>query len=183
MSRIGRKPIKILSQVKWSVDGKRLTITGPKGTLELDLPGKIKLNRQNDEILVESGDKSRLGRSLYGLTRALVANMVKGVSYGFRKELELSGVGYRARVEDGSLSLTIGFSHPVQFKAPPGINLAVSENKIIIEGADRQLVGEIASKIRSFRPPEPYKGKGIKYVGEKIRRKTGKAAKVVGGTK
>jgi len=129
---------------------------------------------------LENQDNSRRGRSLYGLSRALLANAVRGVTEGFKKELELSGVGYRAQVEGENLSLTIGFSHPVKFKAPSGIKFSVLENKIVVEGIDRQLVGEVTSQIRRLKPPEPYKGKGIRYVGEKIRRKVGKAGRAVG---
>ena len=183
MSRIGKTPIKIPEQVNLTLSGEKVKILGAKGSLELVLPKDIKLVKKEKEILLECQNNSHYGRSIYGLTRALLANMVKGVSEGFRKELELSGVGYRAQVEGSDLNLAIGFSHPVKFKPPQGITLAVKENKIIIEGADKQLVGEVASKIRNLRPPEPYKGKGIKYLGEKIRRKAGKAAKGIGGVK
>lgn len=183
MSRIGKKLIKLPEQVGVNLAGQRLTISGLKGTLEFTLPKNMKLIKKEEDLTVESLNKSRQGKALHGLTRAVVANMVKGVSEGFRKELELSGVGYRAQVEGDILNLNIGFSHPVRFKAPSGISLTVRENRIIIEGADKQLVGDVTSKIRRLRPPEPYKGKGIKYLGEKIRRKAGKAAKTVGGVK
>ena len=183
MSRIGKMPIKIPPQVDFTVDGSKLTISGPKGMLELCLPAKIKLIRKEEELVVESEDDSPEAGALHGLARALVANMFKGVSEGFGKTLELSGVGYRAQIADGDLNLTLGFSHPIKFKAPPGINLTIKENKIIIEGIDKQLVGEVASQIRRLRPPEPYKGKGIRYVDEKIRRKPGKVAKTIGGGK
>lgn len=183
MSRIGKAAIKLPPEVKVKIEEGKVLVSGPKGNLELFLAPKMRVKQSDEELLVECGDKSQKGRSLHGATRALVANMVKGVSEGFRKELELSGVGYRAQLEAGDLNLAIGFSHPVKFKPPEGITMAVKENKIIIEGADKQLVGEVASKIRILRPPEPYKGKGIRYVGEKIRRKAGKVAKTVGGVK
>ncbi|MDP3998804.1 MAG: 50S ribosomal protein L6 [bacterium] len=183
MSRIGKMPIKIPNQVDFSVEGRRAIVSGPKGTLEFSLSEKIEATCQDNEVLLISKDDSRRGKAIYGLSRALVANMVRGVTDGFRKELELAGVGYRAQVEEGNLKLALGFSHPVKFQAPPGISFTVAENKIIIEGADKQLVGEVASRIRRLKPPEPYKGKGIKYAGEKIRRKAGKAAKVIGGGK
>lgn len=183
MSRIGKTPIKIPSQVKIDLAETKLSVTGPKGALEFSLPQPIRVRQQNEELMVESQGNLRSDRALYGLVRATVANMIKGVDEGFKKELELFGVGYRVQVEGDTLNLMIGFSHPVKFKAPAGIKFAVSENRIIIEGADKQLVGEMASQIRRLKPPEPYKGKGIKYVGEKIRRKAGKAAKTVGGSK
>lgn len=183
MSRIGKTPIKIPSQVVINLTDTKLSVTGPKGTLEFSLPKEIRITQQNEELVAESQNNSRSDKALHGLVRAMAANMIKGVNEGFKKELELSGVGYRVQVEGDTLNLMIGFSHPVKFKAPPGIKFAVSENRIIIEGADKQLVGEMASQIRRLKPPEPYKGKGIKYVGEKIRRKAGKAAKTVGGSK
>lgn len=181
MSRIGKLPIKILPQVKVNLEGEKIIVSGVKGRLECSLPAQIKVVKRDEELVVERKDNSRQSRALHGLIRALLANMVKGVNGGFRKELELSGVGYRAALDEKGLNLTIGFSHPVKFPAPPGITFTVSENKIIVEGADKQLVGEVASQIRSSKPPEPYKGKGIKYVGERIRRKVGKAVKTVGG--
>lgn len=183
MSRIGKMTIKIPPDVKVGIEGGNVVVSGPKGNLELLLTPKIKVKQKGEELLVEREDNSKKSRSLHGTTRALLANMAKGVSEGFRKELELSGVGYRAQIQENSLNLTIGFSHLIKFDIPVGVTLTVKENRIIIEGADKRLVGETASQIRRLRPPEPYKGKGIKYVGEKIRRKAGKAAKTVGGAK
>lgn len=183
MSRIGKMTIKIPPDVKVGIEGDKVVVSGPKGNLELFLTPKIKVKQKGEELLVEREDNSKKSGSLHGTTRALLANMAKGVSEGFRKELELSGVGYRAQIQENSLNLTIGFSHLIKFDIPDGVTLTVKENRIIIEGADKRLVGETASQIRRLRPPEPYKGKGIKYVGEKIRRKAGKAAKTVGGAK
>lgn len=180
MSRVGKMPIKIPPRVELNIGGDKVTVNGPKGQLDFSLPNGIFLTRKDDKLLVERKDDPQIKSSLYGLTRALLANVVKGVSEGFKKEIELEGVGYRAQVEGDSLNLTLGFSHPIKFKAPAGISFSISENKITVLGVDKQLVGEVASQIRSLKPPEPYKGKGIRYVGERIRRKAGKAAKTIG---
>lgn len=183
MSRIGKLPIKIPENVNFSLDGEKVIISGQKGKMEFTLHKDIRVVKNEESLTVECLKETREGKALHGLSRALIANMVKGVNEGFRKELELSGVGYRAQAEGSGLTLSIGFSHSVKFQAPSGISLSTKDNKIMIEGIDKQLVGEVASKIRNLRPPEPYKGKGIKYVGEKIRRKAGKTAKTVGGAK
>lgn len=180
MSRVGKMPIKIPSNVEVNIGREKVTVNGPKGKLDFSLPNGIFLTRKDDELLVKCKDDAQIKSSLYGLIRALLANVVKGVTEGFKKEIELEGVGYRAQVEGDNLNLTLGFSHPVKVKAPAGISFSLSENKIAVLGIDKQLVGKVASQIRSLKPPEPYKGKGIRYVGERIRRKAGKAAKTIG---
>lgn len=180
MSRIGKKPIKIPEGVKVNLEEGKITVVGSKGSLTFSLRQEIKVKREADKLLIVTQDNTRLNKSLAGLTRTLIANMIQGVTVGFQKKLELSGVGYRATLVGDELSLSLGFSHPVKFKAPPGITFGVSENQIIVSGIDRQLIGEVAARIRKLKPPEPYKGKGIKYLGEKIRRKAGKAQKAAG---
>ncbi len=176
MSKIGKTPIDIADGVTVSQEGQKIVITGPKGNLSCPLPGEIKVKIENQKILIERKSDDRFVRALHGTIRALLANMVKGVTEGFEKVLVLQGVGYRAKVEGDSLILSVGFSHPVLFKAPAGINFLVIEDKITISGIDKQMVGEVADKIRKIKPPEPYKGKGIKYIDEIIRRKAGKKA-------
>ncbi len=176
MSRVGKLPINIPEGVQVSLEDGKIKITGPKGDLFLVLPPQIEVKVMEGEILC-SGEKNK---NLWGLTRSLIANAVSGVTNGWTKTLELAGVGFRAEVQGEELILTVGFSHPVRIKAPLGITFSVSENKIQITGVDKQLVGEMAARLRRIRPPEPYKGKGIKYLGEKIRRKMGKAAKTIG---
>ncbi|MBI4100537.1 50S ribosomal protein L6 [Candidatus Microgenomates bacterium] len=183
MSRIGKLPIKITEGVEATLKEHQILVSGPKGSLSFNIPSEIKIKKEDDVLTVERRNDSKNAKSLHGLTRSLVANMVKGVKEGFKKELEIKGVGYRAQVAEGVLTMTLGFAHPVKFAPPEGIACRVLENKIIIEGSDKQLVGETAAKIRRLKPPEPYKGKGIKYVGEKIRQKAGKTAKAVGGGK
>lgn len=180
MSNIGKKLIKITEGVKIDVQVEKIVVAGPKGTLETKIPHGISVNIEGENIKVAQVNQARDFAKFYGLTRALVANMVEGVTTGFEKKLELSGVGYRARMEGQDLVLNLGFANPVQFKAPLGITLKVEDSLISVSGIDKGLVGDVASKIRAFRVPDPYKAKGIKYVGEKIRRKVGKAAKAVG---
>ncbi len=180
MSKIGRKPITIKTGVSVTVDGQKVTVQGQKGTYLYMVPSGIAVVVEDGKVQVLQKEDVEGGRALFGLTRATIANMIKGVSEGFERKLELSGVGYRAQVVGKDLSLSVGFSHPVIVKAPEGITFAVGENIITVTGSDNVLVGDVASKIRAIRPPEPYKGKGIKYVGERIRRKAGKAAKAVG---
>ncbi|KKQ96017.1 MAG: 50S ribosomal protein L6 [Candidatus Levybacteria bacterium RIFCSPHIGHO2_02_FULL_39_36] len=179
MSNISKKPIIIKEGISVNILDGKVIVSGPKGTLTAMIP-------ENVEISIENGEM-RIGKVLSadfekfaGLARALLANMVEGVSRGFQKQLELSGVGYRARVEGGELVLNVGFSTPVRIKSIEGVNISVNENIITVSGIDKQLVGDMASDIRKVRPPDPYKGKGIKYLGEKLRRKVGKAAKAVG---
>ncbi len=178
MSRIGKLPITLPAGVTVSVDGAKVTTVGPKGTLELVMPAGVTVTMADNQILVSS-DQS----NLHGLVRSLLANNVHGVSEGWSKSLELSGTGYRAATTGKELNLALGFSHPVILPAPAGITFQVVENKITVSGPDKTLVGEIAAKIRSKRPADPYKAKGLKYEGEVIRRKAGKAAKAGGAAK
>ena len=179
MSRIGKEPIPIPSGVQISINDRNIEVTGPKGSLDMKIPGEISVRKEEEMILVERPDEDRRNRALHGLTRSLVNNMVLGVSEGFKKELEIVGVGYRAAEKgNNALELQLGFSHPVNVKAPEGITFEVPEpTKIIISGIDKQTVGQVAADIRSYRKPEPYKGKGIRYTGEHVARKAGKAAK------
>ena len=179
MSRIGKEPISVPSDVQVSIEGRNVGVSGPKGSLDLDVPGEIEVRQEDDMILVERPNDDRKNKALHGLTRSLVNNMVIGVSEGFKKELEIVGVGYRA-AEKGSngLELKLGFSHPVEVKAPEGITFEVPEpTRIIVSGINKEVVGQVAADIRSYRKPEPYKGKGIRYAGEHVARKAGKAAK------
>ena len=178
MSRIGKQPIPVPSGVEVSINGSEVTVKGPKGTLTQTFVTDISIELVDGVILVTRPSDERRHRSLHGLTRTLVANMVEGVSEGFQKNLEIVGVGYRAALKDGDLDLSLGFSHPVIVKAEEGITFEVPvPTKISIKGIDKQRVGQIAAEIRKIRPPEPYKGKGVRYAGEHVRRKLGKAAK------
>jgi large subunit ribosomal protein L6 len=176
MSRIGKTPITLPDKVKVTVaDGNQVIVEGPKGKLNWELPKAISLTVEGTKLTVERGSENREVRALHGLSRALVNNMVTGVSAGFRKDLEIQGVGFRAAIKGDKLDLSIGYSHPVLFPIPKEIKVAVTDNtKISIEGIDRQLVGQVAADIRAYYPPEPYKGKGIRYAGEQVRRKEGK---------
>ncbi len=179
MSRIGRNPILIPQGVTVTVDNSVVKVKGPKGELFVDLRPEITAKVEDSTLTVTPKIETKDTSAFWGLTRALIANMVKGVSEGFEKKLELVGVGYRAKASSGGVSLTLGFSHPVEFLAPQGIVFEVPDTQnISIKGADKQLVGQTAAKIRALRKPEPYKGKGIKYFGEKVRRKAGKSGKV-----
>jgi large subunit ribosomal protein L6 len=183
MSKIAKKPITLTEQVTFNLQGARATVTGPKGSLYFDIPQGIKAEVKDKQIIVtQVKENDKITNALFGLTRAYLANLVKGVSDGFERKLELTGVGYRAQAAGNVLTLSLGFSHPVIITANQGIQFKVEENVITISGIDKTIVGDTAAKVRSLRPPEPYKGKGIKYVGERIRRKAGKAAKAVGGT-
>ncbi|OGM19552.1 50S ribosomal protein L6 [Candidatus Woesebacteria bacterium RIFCSPLOWO2_01_FULL_37_19] len=179
MSKIGKLAIKIPEGVSIEIEGKTLKVTGPKGSLTRNIPKEFEVLNQGAEILIVAKGSGEKMNALHGTTRALTANMVKGVSEGWSKKLELVGTGYRAELSGDTLTLAIGFSHPVKFVAPYGIAFKVEKTDITIEGTDKELVGEVAAKIRAVRPPEPYKGKGIKYKDEFIRRKAGKAAKAV----
>lgn len=184
MSKIGKLPVVVKEGVTASIVGATITVTGPKGTLTFTIPEGITVAVADGKIQVGQEEKTReLTKNLFGLTRATIANMVTGVSTGVEKKLELTGVGYRAQASGSELTLSVGFSHPVKIKAPSGITFTVTENVITVSGSDKALVGLIASKVRAVRPPEPYKGKGIKYQGEYIRKKAGKAAKAVAGAK
>ncbi|OAS23240.1 50S ribosomal protein L6 [Paenibacillus oryzisoli] len=178
MSRIGRKPITIPSGVNVTLDNTQITISGPKGSLSRVLHTDMKVNVLENEISVERPSDNKLHRSLHGTTRSVVANMVSGVTEGFTKSLDLVGVGYRANKSGDKLVLNVGYSHPVEINPENGIEFDVPTNtKIIVKGIDKELVGAMAAKVRSVREPEPYKGKGIKYEGERILRKEGKAGK------
>lgn len=182
MSKIGRMPIAMRNGVTVTFFGQMVTVTGPKGTGSYEMPEEITAKVENDKVVVSQkipGEEQT--KALFGLVRATIANLIEGVSDGFEKKLELAGVGFRSQTNGSELTLSIGFSHQVKFPAPAGITFAVNEGIISVKGTDIALVGNTAAKIRAIRPPEPYKGKGIKYVGEKIRRKAGKAAKAVGG--
>lgn len=175
MSRIGRMPVEIPSGVDVKVDGQNVTVKGPKGTLTQTFHSNMKIEKADATLVVTRPNDEKQNRALHGLTRALINNMVTGVTKGFEKNLEIVGVGYRAQKQGKKLVMTLGYSHPVEMEEPQGITIDVpSQDKIIIRGSDKQLVGEIAAKIREMRPPEPYKGKGIKYAGEIIIRKEGK---------
>ena len=179
MSRIGRSPIPVPSGVEVSLAGREVTIKGPQGSLGRSLPGEITVRQEEGSLLVERPDDERQNRALHGLTRSLVANMVTGVTAGFTKELEIIGVGYRAIPKGpNQLELALGFSHPVIVDAPAGITFDVPQpTRIIVKGIDKELVGQVAANIRKIRKPEPYKGKGVRYAGERVIRKAGKAAK------
>ena len=178
MSRIGKKPIAIPAGVEVKIDGNVVTVKGSKATLTQSFRPEMKIEVENGEIIVSRPDDTKEMKSLHGLTRTLVANMVNGVSAGFTKELEINGVGYKAAKEGNKLVMNLGYSHQVIIPEPAGITFEVpGPNKVIVHGADKQKVGQIASEIRGKRPPEPYKGKGIHYAGEYIIRKEGKAGK------
>ncbi|MFH2011798.1 MAG: 50S ribosomal protein L6 [Pseudomonadota bacterium] len=176
MSRIGKLPIPVPKGVEIIFDDSTLRVKGAKGELTQDIDERIDLTFDSERIVVTRKDDDKKTRALHGLTRSLVANMVKGVTEGFTKILNIVGVGYRAELNGDILNLNLGYSHPIEFVLPEGVNAQVDKQvKIIVEGIDKQLVGEVAAKIRSFRKPEPYKGKGIQYSDEKIRRKIGKS--------
>ncbi|MFI5288010.1 MAG: 50S ribosomal protein L6 [Polyangia bacterium] len=174
MSRVGRKPIAIPKGVNITIGKDQVAVKGPKGELKRPVPSGVALKASGTELLVERADDSRDNRSKHGMMRAIVANMVKGVSEGFERRLEINGVGYRAEVAGQKLNMALGFSHPVVFDLPKGVSAKVDKNQVILSGIDREQLGETASKIRDIRPPEPYKGKGIKYLEEVIHRKVGK---------
>jgi large subunit ribosomal protein L6 len=179
MSRIGRKPIPVPNGVEIAIDGQTVTVKGPKGTLSHTISEPITVERGgNGTLAVVRPDDERRSKELHGLSRTLVANMVVGVTEGYRKSLEIAGTGYRVTAKGSDLEFALGFSHPVTVVAPNGISFTVERPTLFhIAGIDKQLVGEVAANIRKIRPPEPYKGKGVKYVGEVIRRKAGKAGK------
>lgn len=175
MSRIGKQPIPIPPKVKVEVKGQKVHVEGPKGKLDWELPAKTAARIDGSNVLVSRQGEDAQARALHGLSRALLNNMVKGVSDGFMKKLEITGVGFKAAVTGKNVSLSLGYSHPIVYDIPEQIKVTVEENtKITIEGPDKQLVGKVAAELRNFYPPEPYKGKGVKYAGEKIQRKEGK---------
>jgi len=175
MSRIGKQPISIPPKVKVEVKGQQVSVEGPKGKLNWQLPRRTSLKVENGKVVVSRQGDDAQAKALHGLSRALVNNMVRGVSEGFVKKLEIQGVGFKAAVQGKSVNLSLGYSHPVVYPIPDQIKVTVEENtKLTIEGPDRQVVGQVASEIRGFYPPEPYKGKGVRYVGEHVVRKEGK---------
>lgn len=177
MSRIGRKPIAIPAGVTVTVDGSTVKVKGPKGELSRTFDATMKIKVENNEVVVERPNDEKRARALHGLTRALLANMVTGVTQGFKKTLEIVGVGYRAEKKGKNLVVNVGYSHPVNYPEPAGITLTTpAPTTIVVEGVDKQQVGQVAAELREFRPPEPYKGKGIRYQGEQVRRKAGKTA-------
>jgi large subunit ribosomal protein L6 len=179
VSRVGSEPIPIPSGVEVTLEGRRVVVKGPNGTLEHTAPPTITITQEGDELVVRRPDDERENRALHGLTRSLVNNMVIGVSQGYTRELEIVGVGYRAQASGPTkLQLQVGFSHPVPFEAPDGVTFEVPQpTRIVVRGADKQLVGQVAADLRKSRPPEPYKGKGIRYADEYVHRKAGKSAK------
>jgi large subunit ribosomal protein L6 len=180
MSKIGKQPIAIPQGVEVSIDGLKVRVKGPKGLLEKEFDRRIEISVKDNILEVVDKKNDDISKALHGTTRAIIANMVKGVSEGWEKKLELVGTGYRAEVSGDSLMLTVGFSHPVKVEPPQDISFKVEKLVITVNGIDKEVVGQTAAKIRSIKPPEPYKGKGIKYVDEVIRRKAGKAAKTAG---
>jgi large subunit ribosomal protein L6 len=176
MSRIGNRPVEIPDKVKVNIDDEgAVSVEGPKGTIEWKLPQGIKASVQDNRVSLMREAETHRVKALHGLSRSLVHNMVQGVSQGFRKQLEVEGVGFRAALQGSTLNLNLGFSHPIPFQIPQGIKITVTDaTKINIEGVDKKLVGQVAADIRGFYPPEPYKGKGVRYAGEQIRRKVGK---------
>lgn len=179
MSRIGKQPVPIPAKVQVMIDGSAVTVTGPKGELSYTFPAAMAIRQEGDQVVVERPSDQRQHRAFHGMTRALINNMVLGVSQGFEKVLTVEGVGYRAEMEGKNLVMYVGYSHPVPIEPPPHVEFAVEDRGrvIRIRGIDKQVVGELAARIRKLRPPEPYKGKGVRYQGELIRRKAGKAGK------
>jgi large subunit ribosomal protein L6 len=180
MSRVGRAPIPVPVGVSIELQEGAIAVSGPKGSLTRTIPADMRIDEQNGELVVQRPSDEAHHRALHGLTRALLANMVTGVTAGYEKTLEIEGTGYRAEDDGGTLVLNVGYSHPVRMRPPAGITFAVEDRgkKVVVRGIDKELVGQVAVNIRQVRPPEPYKGKGIRYAGERIRRKAGKAGKV-----
>jgi len=177
LSRVGKNPIFIPSEVKVKIEQNEVFVSGPKGELKKEIHPSLKMETSEDRIMVFRSSDSKFHKSLHGLARALIANMVEGVIQGYKKALEIQGIGYKAELHGKKLNLSLGFSHPILFSPPEGIKIEVEgPNKIVVSGIDKELVGLVAAKIRSFRPPEPYKGKGIRYEGEFVRKKAGKTA-------
>ena len=176
MSRIGRKPVLVPNGVTVTVNGPAITVKGPKGELSRKLHPDMQVKVENGNVTVDRPSDEDRHRALHGLTRSLIANMVEGVTQGYKKQLEITGVGYKAEVKPFGLQLALGYSHPVEYRAPAGIKLSAPQPiVVVIEGADKEKVGQVAAEIRALRKPEPYKGKGVRYQGEQIRRKAGKA--------
>jgi len=178
MSRIGKRPIPIPAKVTVTLDGQTVSVKGPKGELSRTLPPEVIIEQDGDALVVKRRDESRRCRERHGLCRTLVANMIEGVSQGFQKRLEIQGVGYRAQIQGSNLTMSVGYSNPVTIAPPQGIQFAVENNtNVVISGIDKEIVGNVAARVRGVRPPEPYKGKGIRYAGEYVKRKAGKAGK------
>lgn len=175
MSRIGKKPITVPSGVEVAIGKDKIDVKGPKGTLSTPQHAKILVEREGEDVVVKRADESRIARAQHGLRRTLIANCIEGVTKGYEKMLEVIGVGYKVQVQGKNVVLNVGFSHPVEYNLPQGIEAKAEGTKLTISGIDKQLVGEVAAQIRRVRPPEPFKGKGIKYAGEIIRRKAGKS--------
>jgi large subunit ribosomal protein L6 len=181
MSRIGRLPITVPAGVDISVDGAHVSVKGPKGTLSRDIAPQLRIVREDGVLRVERPDDAKRSRELHGLTRTLIANMVTGVTTGYRKGLEITGVGYRAQLVGRKLQLSLGYSHPIEIDPPEGVAFEVENpTRLAVTGIDKELVGHVAARVRAMRKPEPYKGKGVRYSGEVIRRKAGKAGKIGG---
>ena len=179
MSRIGLRPIPVPANVEVTIEGNQVRVKGPKGALERTVPREMRVERQDGQLVVRRPSDDRRHRALHGLTRTLIDNMVIGVTSGYRKDLEINGVGYRAQLVGQNLLLLLGYSHPVRVSPPEGISFAVEgNNRVAVIGIDKELVGQEAARIRNVRPVEPYKGKGVRYAGERVRRKAGKAGKV-----
>jgi len=176
MSRVGKKPIEIPQGVEINIENNLVSVKGPKGELKTEISSEIKIEKKDNEIIVFPEKEDTKSKALWGLSRSLIFNMVEGVVNGYEKKLEIQGVGYRANIEGEDLVLLVGFSHPVKIKKPEGINFEVNKNIITVSGIDKELVGQIAAKIKKVKKPEPYKGKGIRYLGEEVRRKSGKKA-------
>lgn len=175
MSRVGRKPVSVLDKVQITIQGQKIKVKGPKGELDFVVHPRIKIESKDKEVIVTRSSDEPLDRSLHGTTRAVIRNMIQGVSEGYVKELEIIGVGFKAAVKGNILSMALGYTHPSDYQIEKGVDIkCTSPTRIVISGADKQSVGQAAAEIRSFNPPEPYKGKGIRYVGEQVRRKQGK---------
>ncbi|WP_299293221.1 50S ribosomal protein L6 [uncultured Mobiluncus sp.] len=177
MSRIGKIPVEIPAGVEVNINGQDVSVKGPKGTLTMSVATPITAKVDGSTVVVSRPDDERESRSLHGLTRTLIANMVEGVTNGYSKVLEIQGTGYRVNQKGAGLEFQLGFSHPVNVEPPEGITFKVEGNRVTVEGTSKELVGEVASNLRKIRPPEPYKGKGVRYLGENVRRKVGKAGK------
>jgi large subunit ribosomal protein L6 len=180
MSRIGKKPILIPESVEVKIEGRKVAVKGPKGELRREFRPEIKIEKKEKEIVISPAKEGKKTRALWGLTRVLVANMIQGVVSGYQKKLEIQGVGYRTNLEGEDLVLELGFSHPVKIKKPEDVDFSLEKNIITVSGINKELVGQLAAKIRRVRPPEPYKGKGIRYLGEVVRKKAGKKAAAAG---
>ena len=176
MSRIGKRPIAVPKNVTVTIEGQRVKVKGPKGELEREMHREMAIALENGEVVVTRPSDEPGHKALHGTTRSVIANMVEGVTTGFKTQLDIVGVGYKAETRPYGLQLALGYSHPIEYRAPKGIKLtAPTPTSMVVDGADKEIVGQVAAELRSLRPPEPYKGKGIKYVGEQIRRKAGKA--------